>query len=415
MLKWHGRVMNVGTSVEHGGVRYAPIEVAPSVSDAIRFPARVSPRETVRELFEATALLINCSLGLTGASLTLTTAWLFASWLFERLAHAPVLWIVASPQSSAHATLHVLSLLGRRSLRVVGVSRHDLCSTSPMPCTLVLDAFNLSAASENILRSATRPEAHILYRGAVIDIFSPKIICSSTLPDELWRDSEILCIALPANLTPIKLQDPKSAEQTAEEYQSRFLSYLLHNENRLRIPDLKASRLSPALQELAATLAAAMIGDEKLEEQIVAALEVRDEEARSERSSHPDAIIIESALFFCHRKGSAEVPSSEIATYATAIFSGRCYQKKISAEAAGWALKRLGIPTERLGSAANGIRITASFCARIHELAVAYDVLTLRVVEHRDCACCRKLRERVDPQRGLSGTAGPPQKTSSRN
>jgi hypothetical protein len=276
----------------------------------------------------------------------------------------------------------------------------------------VLNAFDLSAASENLLRSATRPDANIVYRGAVIDIFSPKIICSNSLPDELWPDSDILCIALPANLTPIKFQSPKSAEQTAEEFQSRFLSYRVHNLSRLRIPDLKLSCLSPALQELAATLAAAMIGDENLEEQIVAALEVRDEEARSERSSHPDAIIIESALFFCHKKGFAEVPSSEIATYATAIFSGRGYEKKISAESAGWALKRLAIPTERLGSAANGIKLTASRCISIHELAAAYDVLTLRAVEDRDCACCRKLRERVDAQHGVSGTSGSKRRNS---
>jgi hypothetical protein len=373
----------------------------------VRFPPRVAPRETVRDLFEATALLIECCLGFTGASLTLTTAWFFASWIFERLSHAPVLWLIASPQSSGHAALQVLSFIGRRSLRIVGVSRHDLCSIPPlMPCTLVLDALDLSTASENLLRSATRPAAHIIYRDSVIDIFSPKIICSNKLPDVFWRGSEIICVALPSILSPIRLQGPKSTEQTAGEFQSRFLSFRLHNLPRLRIPDLKLTHLSPALQELAMALTAAVVGDRKLEEKFVAALEARDEEARSERSSHRDAIIIESALFFCHQKGTTEVRPSEIATYATAIFSGRGYEQKISAEAAGWTLKRLGLPTERLGSAANGIKLMESRCIRILELAVAHDVLTLRAGEHLNCAFCGKLRERVNEQRNASGAAG---------
>ena len=107
LLEWRGRVINVGTSVEHCGLRYVPIELEPSVSTAVRFPVRVSPREGVRDLFTATELLMGCYLGLSGPNLTLTVAWQLASWVYDVLAHAPVLWITASPQSATHVALQI--------------------------------------------------------------------------------------------------------------------------------------------------------------------------------------------------------------------------------------------------------------------------------------------------------------------
>jgi len=392
LLEWRGRVINVGTSVEHCGLRYVPIELEPSVSTAVRFPVRVSPREGVRDLFTATELLMGCYLGLSGPNLTLTVAWQLASWVYDVLAHAPVLWITASPQSATHVALQILGLIGRHSLRLAGVGRRELCGVpTALRGTLLLDASDLRATAENLIRSATLPGTHVVHRG-VIDLFCPKVVLTCTFPSEFWRDSEIVRISLIPSTKRIEMPDPKTAEAIGQEFQGRFLSFRLHHFADLQRPQLKNSRLSPPLQDLAATLTAAVMGDKELEQKIVAALESQEDAGRSERSSRPDAIVIEAALFFAHKRGQSEVRSSEIAVKATAILRGRDRNGEISAENVGWTMKRLGVPTVTLSSAGNGIRLTDHARNRLHELAMTYDVLTLRNDIRRDCPCCANMR-----------------------
>lgn len=254
----------------------------------------------------------------------------------------------------------------------------------------MLDAPDLGATAENLLRSSTRPGTQIVHRG-LLDLFGPKVVLTRKFPSGLWRDSEILCISLIPSAKRIDTPDPKTADAIGEENQSRFLSYRVHQFADLCRPQLRNNRLSPPLQDLAETLAAAVMGDKELEEKIIVALESREEEGRSERSSHPDAIVVEAAIFFDHKRGQSEVRSSEIAQKATAILKGRGQNAEISAESVGWMLKRLGIPRATLGSAGHGIRLTDHTRICLHELALAYGVLTLRSGIRRDCPYCEKM------------------------
>lgn len=293
--------------IQRGGERYAPIQIDPRVSRVLRFPRGVAPPEKTRDLFNSTHSLFSSHLDQPESCITQPVATVFASWLFDRLPMAPLLWIVASSAGPGFAGLQLLGLicLCRRPLLLVGINRGNMPSLPlHLQPTLIFDEPNLGSAMQRILISSTREGVNFPSSHGFLNWFGPKIVCSHSFPTDSQLQSDTLRIVLVPTATDITHLDAKLREEIASEFQDRFFAYQLRNFNNVRVRDLDPGcRLTQSMRELARSLGGAIVGDEEVQQRIVSTLASQDEQFRAERTSSTDAILIEAILDFCHEKG----------------------------------------------------------------------------------------------------------------
>jgi len=399
LLSWRGKILQVSEETRQEGELYAPIKIDPRVSRALRFPRGVAPPEKTRDLFNATHSLFSSHLDQPDYCITQLVATVFASWLFDRLPMAPLVWIVASSGTPGFVALQLLSLVCRRPLLLVGMNRGDMRSLPlQLQPTLILDEPNLGSAMQRILISSTHEGVNFPSSHGFLNLFGPKIVCSHDFPTDSQLQSDALRIILVPTATDIKHVDAKVREEIASEFQDRFFAYRLRNFNDLRVPDLDAGcPLTQPMRELARSLGGAIVGDEELQQRIVSTLTSQDEQFRAERSSSANAILVEALLDFCHEKGRRNVRSSELADKANALHAGRGSEQMISPESAGRKMASLGLATGRIDSAGNGLELTEPARILIHELAATYEVYSLQSAGFAaGCKLCGEIRAKAD-------------------
>lgn len=394
LIRWHGEVLNQGPQVTHLGQQYAPIPIDPSTSRALRLPTGLAPAETTREVYEATDRLLKMYLHQPESSVTKLVFAVFASWISDLLPMAPVVWIVAPDGGPKYPTMQILSLICRRPLLLVGVSRGDF-RRLPMwlQPTLILEEPRLNPAMLNLLRSSSRRGPNILSGGRVQSLYGSKIIISEKFPRDAWLASEALRVVLLPTTGRPQILDEKVQDEIAQEYQNRFFHYRLRSLPNVQSPEFDLSGLTPRAQDLARTLGAAVVGDTELQEEILSVLREQDGEFRSERSITVESVLLEALLHSDHEREKFEIRCLELAQTIDAIRSGRGdLQKPISPESVGWKLKALGIPSGSIGSAGNGVKLTDRNRRLIHQLAMQNDVRSLDDNLREGCRYCEELR-----------------------
>jgi hypothetical protein len=198
--------------------------------------------------------------------------------------------------------------------------------------------------------------------------------------------------ALKVALIPITGQLPplnrQAEEEIAEEFQARFLGYLLRNASAARRANFEGDQFTSPIRDLARMLSAAVIGESELQKKILPILSVQDEEIRADRARANDAVVLEACLSFIHQGGWTKVGTDCISEKVCAIYKGRGCDECPSAESVGRALKRLTIPSGRINRAGNGIELTVATSRLIHRLAASYGVRALEGVVRGGCRYC---------------------------
>jgi hypothetical protein len=366
--------------------------VDPSVAKAVRFPARVAPSESTRKLFTAVHALLASHLGQLDPCTTAIVFAIFASWLSPVLPMAPILSIFAPPGSPKKLVLRLLNMLCRHPLCLIGLRRSDLLRVPiSLQLTLLLDEPDSNPAMEAILNASSQRGAHISCGHGVLNLFGPKIIVSSkpSLETDALRTA---LIPTAGHLPPL---DKRAEEEIAEEFQARYLGYLLRNAGSAQTPSFDVSQFSPAVQDIALGFGAAVV-DNELQERILPLLSVQDEEIRADRAFTIDAIVLEALLFFIHEGRCSKVRTISIAQKVGAIYKGRGSDQQPSAESVGRAIKRLGIPSGKLDRAGNGVELSVATCRRIHKLAQSHGVRAMETGLPSSCRYCRELKAMVE-------------------
>ena len=189
----------------------------------------------------------------------------------------------------------------------------------------------------------------------------------------------------------LPILDKKMEEEIAEEFQARFLGHFLRNAGNAQSTNFDTSQFTSPIQDIARTVSAAVRGNGDVQKRILPLLGVQDEEIRADRARAGDAVVVEASLSFIHQGGWTTVRSGSIAERVGAIYRGRGCDQRPSAESVGRALKRLGIPSGRIGSAGNGIELTVLTCQLIHTLAVSYGVRAMPGAVRSGCQYCHEL------------------------
>ena len=78
--------------------------------------------------------------------------------------------------------------------------------------------------------------------------------------------------------------------------------------------------------------------------------------------------------------------------YVNTIIRGRGDMLEVSPEAVGWILRALGLHTGFITGGKKGLSLPNDVCERIHKLAAAYGVRTLRELPAKpDCPLCQAM------------------------
>ncbi|MGA8870140.1 MAG: hypothetical protein WB460_03310 [Candidatus Acidiferrales bacterium] len=389
-------VLDIKPQMPYANRVYTPMSIDARIAKAVRFPTRVAPSESTKELFAAAYALLSGYLGQLDACTTALAFTMFASWLSPVLPMAPILSIFAPAGTPKNLVLQLLGILCRRPLHLVGLRRGDLARV-PMSLqpTLLLEEPDLKPAMEAILNASSQRGAHVPDGRGVLELFGPKIIISRKPPHGAALETDVLRAALIPVTGQLPPLDKKTEEEIADEFHSRFLAYFLRNASSVQCPNFDVSQFSPPVQDLARAFGAAIVGDDELQRKILPLLRVQDEEVRADRARAGDAVVVEASLSFIHQNGWTKVRTDSIADKVGAIYKGRGSDQRPSAESVGRALKRLGIPSGRINRAGNGIELSVATCQLIHKLALSYGVRAMEGGLRSDCRYCRELEPAI--------------------
>jgi hypothetical protein len=394
LLTWGRRVIATGAQAQHCGQRYVPISLNPTVLKAVQFPTHVAQKESTEKLFSDTHELLAKHLDQPEPCTDSLVFCVFCSWLLNALPMVPLVWINYSAGSPWRAAMHLLSLLCRRSLPLMGVGKAEIRSL-PMAInpTLILHEPDMRPAMQRILIGSTHRGANISGGGKIVDLFGAKIVLSQYLPTATGGEDAIFKITLLPTARDLPSLDSNLSRRIGEESQSRFLGYRLRNLGKVETPNFDVGDLAPSLQELARSMASSVVGNADLQKRIVSALQAQNEMLRVERSREIEFVAIEALRDFCHEPERSYVRSKELGKRIETICAGRGCVEECSPERAGWNIRRMGLQPEKIDAKSNGPKLTSQNRKQIHYIAARYGV-PLPPKELAQCTHCDELRTR---------------------
>jgi hypothetical protein len=393
LLSWNRKAAKTAEQFVWHDEIFAPLRVDPTIMRSLQLPSNIAEYESTRKLFTDISSLISLTTRLSDLVVRTLTFFVFATWLADSLPVAPFLWIVTPPTATTAPLLQLLRLLCRRALVVNDISLVGFQSL-PMELqpTLLMDLFQPTRRVLNLLRATTRHGAFFCARGKAVDPYCAKIVFA---PEPL-RDPASAGFPLELVLSPtcdyVPLMSLSEAERVAAEYQAKLLHYRLVNRARVRTPAFDLSQFTVPMQEVASSLAAPIVGDDELQSQIVPLLKPLDSEIRVDRASLLPAIVLEALLARCHSTTGQQFPVFDLTASVNTIFRGRGGTLEVSPEHIGWTLRALGFHTNFIPGGRKGLVLLNDVRKKIHDLAAAYGVRTLREPTVKvDCALCAAL------------------------
>jgi hypothetical protein len=393
LLSWDGKIAITAEQFVRGDETFVPVRVDPGVLRAMRLPSKIAKYGSTRKLFTEISALISRATQAGHSVVRPLTFFVFATWLADSLPVAPFVWIVTPPTTSVAPLGQLLGLLCRHAFVVSDISSARFHSL-PMYLqpTLLTEIFQPTRRALNLLRASTRHGAFVAAGGKAMDAFCAKMVFA---PEPL-RDPASAGFPLELVLPPTREYVPPlsalEAEHIAMEFQAKLLKYRLVHRTKVRAPAFDMNEFSVPMQELAYSLGASIMADDELQSKIVPLLRPLDREIRADRASLLPAIVLEVLLARCHRSTEKDFPVTELTGDVNTVFRGRGDMLEVSPEKVGWALRALGLHTGFITGGRKGLLLLNDECEKIHDLAAAYGVRTLRELPAKtDCPLCKAL------------------------
>jgi hypothetical protein len=378
-LIWDAKSAKTAEQFVQDDETFVPLRVDPAILHSLQLPSNTAEYVSTRKLFTEISSLISRVTHLGDGIVQPLTFSVFATWLADCLPFAPCFWIIAPPTTRAAPLAQLLGLLCRRALMVNDISSAGFHSLPVgLEPTLLTEVFEPTRRVLKLLRASNRHGAFIAAGGKATDAFSAKIVFA---PKPL-RDPASAGFPLELVLSPtreyVPLMSPAEAERIAAEFQAKLLHYRLLNWAKVRAPAFDLSQFTVPMQELAHTLGASIVDDDKLQSQIVPFLKLLDSEIRVDRASQLPAIVLEALLARCHSTTGKNFPVGDLTGDVNTILRGRGDLLEVSPEDIGWALRGLGLHTDFMPGGRKGLALLTDVRKKIHDLAAGYGVRTLR-------------------------------------
>jgi hypothetical protein len=382
LLEWKNTEISVSAEVACGKVRYTPTAAASLIK---HLPGRPVAYERTEVLFAAVADFIEEKSGIDSCEATLLAFLSFSSFFCDCLDMAPCLLLRGAP-------LQAISLL-----RILGcVCRHPLLSVGSSVAGLPREL--------RPTRLICQPDAHIdkqlaaltLQGFGIIDPRPRQITAASVIyagDAELRSQFADICLqlrVLPGNRI-FGSKDEDHTTAAIDNIQNQMLAYRLQNHSKVKASEYDVPQFCGATREYARTFGRCIVDAPDLQARLATLLLAQDQAERTETAGAVDAVVIEALVVCCHER-KASVHVGEVATLANAILGRGGETVNLSDKQVGGRMKKLGFRTSRLDAGGRGIYLLNGSCERVHKLARAFDVPTLRE-DQPGCPYCTQTNE----------------------
>jgi hypothetical protein len=245
----------------NGGRVLIPLPRAGQVLKHISLPAGSESYVGLEELKGDVASFFNSCLEVDLRWRILMTAFVFSSWLPERLPVAPYLALLGPPGSGKTTAIRILSLLCRRGLPtsdITSAAFYDVCHS--LRPTLLIDETITAGHPRtllHLLRSSNSPGFVSLRKDKAQMAYGPKVLAWIQLPNDAALNSR--CIIIPMHKTSrADLVSPVDIKmlQFARKMRMRLLQFRFEHYRSRSIPRVPAGvRLSSRALDLYRALA----------------------------------------------------------------------------------------------------------------------------------------------------------------
>ena len=160
---------------------------------------------------------------------------------------------------------------------------------------------------------------------------------------------------------------------------------------------IKMSLISPRVRDLAIALLTPFTNSESDLTAILAAINEQYDQAVTDRTLEPEALVIKALCDFCHDKEFFQVLVGEIAFEVNEARQDLGEEADLKPRAIGPILRSLGLGTDKLNSFGRGVRLTGAVKRRIHQLVHIYNLEPSRI---DGCILCEEFEPAAAPQPG---------------
>jgi hypothetical protein len=379
LLAFNGQRHEISRRIEMHGEIFEALEVHDSILRAVMLAESCTSYGTTADLFASVSEII--ARVAPESSVTGLASFIFCTWFPELMSSAPLVWIIVPPLASCTALAQILCKLARRGLRLAELTTAGLRSL-PMYFrpTIVADVPRETPDLIRALRASSQPASYIPSRTGAVDLFCPKVVfANQPLRDRAAAGLFPLEFTLPSGreyATPMRSGE---CERMAAQLLPKLLRYRLSNYQKVAAAQLDVDKFTPPTQQIARALAGCIVDDEQLQSRVISELKPHDEQIQLELASVLEALIVEALLTECHAGRSSAISIGAITKSTNTILAGRGDSLEVSPETVGWRLRALGLHSEFIAGGRKGLRLTAGTIRRIHALAAAYGVRTLRI------------------------------------
>lgn len=355
--------------------------------ESLILPTGVQQFGTTRALFDDIFALLRKQVMLPRKDCSLLAYWSIATWFTEYLNFVPSV-VISGPAPTADVLLRTLVAVCRRPLLLGELSPTILRKLPiyPVQPTLLVREPLLNRHMSALLNASNQPGYVFLSGKSFQQLYCPKCIYVG----EFFKDATAATNSVHINLSGTELQPDRSLPTKAEiaSFQNRLFSYRLVNHCEVGSTAYSFSEFRPEMNAVAGELGAAIVGDDELRQGIIQALRDRDEQARVDRSTGVDGLVVRAVLSHCHQRDQQKFVR-EIAAATNRLYAEDGESLKVSPETVGHVLKRLGLYSHRLGNAGRGLVFDKATQSHAHRLGQEYDVLTVEPT----CTYCHELQQ----------------------
>jgi hypothetical protein len=268
--------------------------------ESLILPSGVQQFRTTRALFDDISSLLNKQITLPTKDCSLLVYWAIATWFTEDLAFVPTV-VISGPASIADILLRTLVAVCRRTLLLGELSPAIFRKLPiyPIRPTLLVRESQLNRNMSSLLNASNQPGYLFLSTNTFQQLYCPKCIYVG----ECVKDSPAASNSVHINLSGSALQPDYSlpTEDEITSFQNRLFSYRLLNHRQVASASYTSPGLRPEISAVAGELAAAIVDDVDLQDGVIEALKGSDEQARVDRATGVNGLVVRAVLFHCHQ------------------------------------------------------------------------------------------------------------------
>jgi len=373
-LVWQDGNIRLASHLEHDGELLVVPKMDPTVMSALRLPTTARSCPEIGELFMLMMDYIETYVDITSEYSSLVAAFILCTWFADRLSVAPYLSICGPPESGKSTLLRLLHCLCRRAIHASAITAASLYRfAAQVRPTLLIDEADFgtdrtSRDFQRLLRGGNRQGSRVLCTGKAFENFGPKVIASRVPLGDAPLVSRNINIVMTPSDRDLPFLDLDAEEKLSAELQPMFEMFRLLHYGRVVASQHSAFlKFPPSLRDNARALAAAMLGNEELQQRLAGALESQVHSMQFDRFSEPEWVVMLALYGFCHdRKGDCYV--RELTDEVNRILRENGETRLYTPKKVGQILHQsLGFPTRRRGE---GYRVELALAGRkIHSQA----------------------------------------------